>query len=334
MKISISSPFPADSLQGNSVSGRRISGLLSDAGHQVEIFQDGFAADCDFLIALNAWRSAGVIEQFATVQGTVSDRTGYNDKVYRVQSRPRLVVIMTGSDLFPLDGILKAETLRSIQLADAIVVTQDQARDKINHPLVREIRKSIELPAEIIDYEGFPKRTTPPFRGMLVAHLREQKNPFLYLRSIPHLKTPIQIHHYGNANSMEFRENAGKYSSEAYEWKGEVPRSDLLKALKNADFLLNTSYIEGSSNAIYESIALGTPIIASAIPGNIGVLGKDYPGLFHLDDSKSLASILDTFSTSESFRNRIQEWCDALKVDFDPRREQKDWCDLLAELTV
>lgn len=285
---------------------------------------------------MNAWRSSDVIFRYRSIQqGTVSDLTGYSPGHNRVQSDNqqgtvgKLIVVMTGSDLFPFDGVLKDETLQSIRLADAVVITQGEAREKLDHPLVKEIRKSIAIPEEVLSHQ---KAVSPGITGLIVAHVREQKNPFLYLRAIPYLKNSLLIKHYGDARSEENRDHAEKYKSEFYQWMGVIPRIDLLKELKNADFLLNTSYIEGSSNAICEALVLGTPVIASAIPGNTGVLGRHYPGLFRADDAESLADILDKFIESESFRQLLKEYGSELAQGFDPAREQRDWCDLLAEL--
>jgi glycosyltransferase involved in cell wall biosynthesis len=114
---------------------------------------------------------------------------------------------------------------------------------------------------------------------------------------------------------------------------GEVPRIDLLHALQRADFLLNTSHSEGSSNAICEAIALRTPVIASAIPGNIGVLGSEYPGLFRPDDAESLAAILDKFSDSGEFRNELKQHCDRLKTVFSVEQEKKAWSALIKQIS-
>jgi len=339
MRISITSPFPADSLQGNSVSGRRITGLLKSLGHHARLFHNGFAPDCELLIALNAWRSSAVIAEFAEIRrGIIDHSTGFNASFNRVQSPtkegtvPKIAVVMTGSDLFPFDGLLKPETLQSINFADAVIITHGEARERIHHPMVRVIRKSIALPEEFLS-QGKPRNAeSPAVNGIMVAHLREQKNPFLFLRAVPHLKSPIHIDHFGHANSAEFQENAEKYHSHAYHWKGEVARTELLRALQKADFLLNTSYIEGSSNAVCESIALGTPVIASAIPGNIGVLGADYPGLFGVDDTKGLAEMLDRFANSKGFRLELVTCCSQLAGGLAESRESQDWAELIEDL--
>jgi glycosyltransferase involved in cell wall biosynthesis len=41
-----------------------------------------------------------------------------------------------------------------------------------------------------------------------------------------------------------------------------------------------------------EAICSGTPVLASRIDGNIGLLGEDYAGLFDLSDAAGLAALL------------------------------------------
>jgi len=222
LKASISSPFPASSQQGNSVSARRIGRLLENSGHTVNIYQDGYAQDAEVLIVLNAWRSAKVIKDFASEaiqQGTVGDSIGYD--------RRRLIVVMTGSDLFPLDGIIKPETLESVRLADAVVVTHSLGREKIDHPMLCEIRKSLVLPEAFSNDEDQNESKGHSFTGVMVAHLREQKNPFLYLRAIPFLKERVRVDHYGNATA-DFHDDAIRYKNEFYQWCGVIPRLEML----------------------------------------------------------------------------------------------------------
>ena len=50
--------------------------------------------------------------------------------------------------------------------------------------------------------------------------------------------------------------------------------------------------MEGGANAVIEAITSGTPVLASAVDGNIGLLGEDYPGYFPRGDAEKLAQLM------------------------------------------
>ena len=56
-----------------------------------------------------------------------------------------------------------------------------------------------------------------------------------------------------------------------------------------AKLMVISSVMEGGANVVSEACRIGLPILASDIPGNIGLLGEDYPGYFKTGDSQSLA---------------------------------------------
>src|SRR2546430_11518289 len=47
--------------------------------------------------------------------------------------------------------------------------------------------------------------------------------------------------------------------------------------------------MEGGANVICEAAAAGVPAIASRVSGNVGMLGRGYPGYYRLADERSLA---------------------------------------------
>src|SRR5581483_5380394 len=96
--------------------------------------------------------------------------------------------------------------------------------------------------------------------------------------------------------------------------------------------LAQTSLMEGSCNAMCESLVLGTPIIVSRISGLIGTLGEDYPGYFAVQDERELADQLHRAETDPGFYAELQaRGREAAKL-LTPERELAAWRDLLAEL--
>jgi glycosyltransferase involved in cell wall biosynthesis len=50
--------------------------------------------------------------------------------------------------------------------------------------------------------------------------------------------------------------------------------------------------MEGGAHVIMEAVLSGTPVLASRIPGNVGMLGDDYAGYFEPGDAEGLAQLL------------------------------------------
>lgn len=76
----------------------------------------------------------------------------------------------------------------------------------------------------------------------------------------------------------------------------------------------------------------GVPVIASRIPGNIGLLGADYPGYFQAGNTNELARLLARAETDAAFLNRLRTECRKRQPLFEPQREQQAWAELLAEI--
>jgi len=97
--------------------------------------------------------------------------------------------------------------------------------------------------------------------------------------------------------------------------------------------LVQTSLSEGGANVISEAIAASVPILASAIPGSIGLLGQDHPGYFPVGDEQALSALLWRAETDTEFYESLQERSRSLRPLVDPAREMASWEQLLQELT-
>ena len=117
-----------------------------------------------------------------------------------------------------------------------------------------------------------------------------------------------------------------------YRWLGELPRWQARRLIARSRLLAHTSHMEGGANAIGEAIASGTPVLATAIPGNIGLLGKRYPGTFPVGDVAALAALLRRAETDAAFLRQLQAAVTRAAPAFEPRRERAAWAELLAEL--
>jgi glycosyltransferase involved in cell wall biosynthesis len=91
--------------------------------------------------------------------------------------------------------------------------------------------------------------------------------------------------------------------------------------------------MEGGAKVVSEALALETPVLASDIPGNRGLLPDNYSGLFPVEDDSVLAESVRRFQREESFRKRLRNRIKTMDPDpASPGREERKWRDLMEEL--
>jgi len=95
-----------------------------------------------------------------------------------------------------------------------------------------------------------------------------------------------------------------------------------------------SSRLEGGANAIGEAAALGVPILASRVEGNVGLLGARHPGLFPFRDTGALRRLLLRAELDPAFYTRLAGASRRRAPLFRPAREVAAWRSLLRELPV
>jgi glycosyltransferase involved in cell wall biosynthesis len=97
--------------------------------------------------------------------------------------------------------------------------------------------------------------------------------------------------------------------------------------------LVHTSRIEGGAHVIMEAVMSGTPVLASRVSGNVGMLGADYPGYFEPGNAQQLASLLrecrQTQNQEDGLLVKLTQACQSRAELFQPEREQADLCALI-----
>jgi glycosyltransferase involved in cell wall biosynthesis len=173
------------------------------------------------------------------------------------------------------------------------------------------------------------------FDVCVLGHLRTVKDPFRAAeaaRIIP-ASSRVRIHHIGAALDETMRAEARRQEAgnPRYRWLGELPRRKALRILASCPLMALTSEMEGAANVVTEALAVGTPIVASRIPGLVGRLGEDYPGFFPFGDTHALAHLLHRAETEPQFYEQLCSRCADLLPLIDPVGEQRSWVTLLAE---
>src|SRR5579864_209120 len=90
--------------------------------------------------------------------------------------------------------------------------------------------------------------------------------------------------------------------------------------------------MEGGANVISEAIVDRTPVLASRIPGSVGLLGADYPGYFPVGDTQALTELLMRAESDPRFYSRLAKHCARLQPLFRPSEERASWRKLSREI--
>jgi putative glycosyltransferase (TIGR04348 family) len=306
--LCIVTPALADANNGNWQTAKRWAQMLS--GHyRVRLrsaWPDG--EDADVLLALHARRSAASVAAWAQAH----------------PDRP-LVLALTGTDLYK-DIHDNADAQRSLELAHRLIVLQAQG--------VAELPRPLRAKTRVLYQSSTPRQTAVKtrkhLRVVMVGHLRDEKWPQVLWQAVQQIapNEGIWIDHIGKALDPALGEEATRVAREHphYRWLGEWPHAATRQHIQRAHVLVHTSRIEGGAHVIMEAVLSGTPVLASRISGNVGMLGEDYPGYFAPGDASALAHLLrlcrQTLADPHSQLAQLQRACEARATLFLPAREQ------------
>ena len=265
---------------------------------------------CDALIALHARRSAESIARFAA-------------------SGKPLVVTLTGTDLYKdLPG--SAEARRSLELADRIIVLQEAAPAELERRLRRKTR--------VVFQSASPRaRRAPPadrFRVCVIGHLRGEKDPLRAVMALSRIADPrMQVIQIGGALDAALGAEAEAWMAREprYRWLGAVPHGRALAWMARSHALVVSSLMEGGANVIAEAARIGTPVLASRVSGNVGMLGRRYPGYYPVRDESALAALLARAASDGRFLGRLQRALRERRHLFAPAAERRALAVVLEE---
>ncbi len=303
-KIVIVSPALKKANNGNWQTAFRWSQFLAPH-YRVSIVPDWYETGDtpDSMIALHARRSAGPIENFS--------------KAY--PHKP-LIVVLTGTDLYQ-DIRVDAAAKRSLNLASQLVVLQEEGVHELTKSLQKKCTVIYQSARALMPHHSCQKN----FDVVLVGHMREVKDPLTPMRALALLPetSKLRLIHIGNAQEEKFRRAAEQLeqNNPRYVWLKELSHAQTRQRIKRAQVMVISSLMEGGANVIIEAIMSGVPVIASKVPGNVGMLGRDYAGYFPVGDSKALAALLDQAEREPGFLKLLKQQCQRRMVLFTPERE-------------
>ena len=317
----IVSPALADANNGNWRTASRWAQLLAPT-HRVRIVRhwpDGDDAAGDAaMLALHARRSADAVANWA-----------------KAHPGRGLAVVLTGTDLYE-DILHDGPARHSLQRAQRLVVLQELGVQALP-PEHRHKARIVFQSAPAVPPADKPRQL---LRALMVGHLRAAKAPQTLFEAARRLRDrdDIRIEHVGAASEPVLGEQA-RATAEAcpgYAWLGALPHEEVLRRIREAHVLVHTSALEGGANVIIEAVRSGTPVLASRVPGNVGLLGAGYVGCFPPGDAAALAQLLVDCRAGQAaaggLLDRLRVQCAARAPLFDPAAEREALLRLLAEL--
>jgi putative glycosyltransferase (TIGR04348 family) len=303
-RLVLVTPALADANNGNWQTARRWAQMLAD-DYAVQLAQQWDGTAADLMVALHARRSASSIEAWAA----------------QTPRRP-LVVTLTGTDLYRDVAQGDAAALRSLAHADRLIVLHERAIDDVP---VEHRAKCVVCFQSTPARRALPK-TTRHLRALTVGHLRDEKDPRTYFEAARRLaaRHDILLDHIGAPLEESLGREAQTLaaSQPQYRWLGALPHAETLARIQRAHVLVHPSRMEGGAHVVMEAVRAGTPVLASRIPGNVGMLGADYAGCFEPGDAAGLATLLQRARDEPAMLSELRAQCDRRAPLFDPAREQ------------
>ncbi len=324
-QVVIVSPALSDANNGNWQTARRWQHHLSPyfPTRIVKMWPDALAGLDHVMLALHARRSAPAIAAWAQRRATTHDALG-------------LGVVLTGTDLYR-DIHSDASAQQSLDLAQRLVVLHEMG------PL--ELPERLRPKSRAI-FQSTPARQTLPktarhLRAVMVGHLREEKSPTTLFEAARLLAghPDIRIDHIGAPLDPALAAQATETMAACptYRWFGGLPHEATRRRIQRAHLLVHASRMEGGAHVVMEAVRSGTPVIASRIAGNVGMLGEAYEGYFEWADARGLAELLvrcraSQTEATDALLARLQASCRQRAHLFDEATEAAALVRLVNEL--
>jgi len=249
-----------------------------------------------------------------------------------------LGVVLTGTDLYR-DIHTDASAQRSLDLAQHLVVLQELGLD--------ELKPAWRQKASVVLQSTTTRQTLPKthrhLTAVMVGHLRAEKSPQTFMQAAQMLGPDegIRLLHLGRGLEPDLTALAQQTASASshYRWLGEKSHADARRAIQTAHLLVHASCMEGGAHVVMEAVCSGTPVLASHIPGNLGLLGADYAGTFPVGDAPALVAALRRLRAEQCagtapWLDALAAQCQARRPLFTPEAEQQALLSVVSKLAT
>lgn len=333
--VLISTPFGPESHSGNWRTAARYAALLESSGFLARLMVGQGTEDAwlgvDAAIVLHARRSHAVA----------------------TRARERHIpyaVVLTGTDIYgdlgaqgvPAHAAMCIETIQGAILAVAL---QQEA--------ARALKERCAAMAGVVCPEVVTIRQATPWsvqpdahregatRCIMVGHVRAEKDPETGVKGflIAQSQQPgLRLVHVGgsldDALMGRLKAMQDQYS-DAFQLQGMVSHDEVRRWMDQSDVLIHPSQSEGGALVLGEAVARGLYVLASDIPGNVGVLGPSYPGYFEVGKPEALSGLLLQLQYDQVLRARLSEATSKLRMTLcDPLAEARALDSVVQRLLV
>lgn len=210
-----------------------------------------------------------------------------------------LAVVLTGTDVYQ-DIAVDAPAKESLRVAGRLILLQERG------PLAlpEQFRGKARVIYPSIASRRTLAKTSRLLRAVMVGHLREVKSPQTLFGAAALLSehADIRVDHIGAGLEPEFESQALATMAACpnYRWLGALPHESTRGRIQRAHVLIHSSRMEGGAHVVMEAVMSGTPVLASQVDGNVGMLGAGYAGYFPWGNAKALASLVATCRATQS----------------------------------
>jgi putative glycosyltransferase (TIGR04348 family) len=312
-------PYLADANNGNWRTAARWSRLLAPSYRAIVQAADapvtgGRRAAAVALVALHARRSRAAVAAW-----------------HEARPERALVVALTGTDLYRDLPAQDPAALASLAVADRLIVLQEDAPTHLP-PALRSQADVVFQSARTL--RSWPRKACDRLHCLMVAHLREEKDPqtvFAAWRLLPP-ELPITLSLIGAALDPALGAAANELAAAdaRVRWLGPRPHAWTRQAIRRAHLLLVPSRMEGGANVVVEAVTAGTPVVGSRMSGNVGMLGGGYAGYFDVGDAEGLAAQLRRACGDPEFLALLQAQCAQRAPRFAPEAERESLATAIA----
>lgn len=282
--------------------------------YRVRLAAGWSGGDEALMVALHARRSAAAVAAWRAAH----------------PARP-LLLALTGTDLYR-DIAHDPDAQRSLALADRLVVLNTLG------PLLlpEALRPRCSVVLQSCSARQPLTKTRQHLRALMVGHLRDEKDPLTYLRAVQRLaeRSDLRFDHIGGALDPALGAQAAALAARqpAYRWLGALPHAAARRRIQAAHVLVHPSRMEGGAHVVMEAVRSGTPVLASRIDGNVGLLGPGYGGYFAVGDDAALATLLRRCRDDPDMLTALRVQCDTIADRFSPEAESAGLLALVAGL--
>ena len=317
----IVTPYGPETGSGNWRTAERYHRLLTQAGVAASIVvgepsvADLSSASCGLLLHARRSHAAGLLF---------------------TQACKPYAVVLTGTDLYAdLQGhtsvAWRQQAEQTILASKAVVGLQADACNCLRGLLpqappcvVIPQTSSFEASAQGGVHARPQASSVPPTRlhALVVGHVRPEKDPLTAYRAVTMLAQaqqplPVRLTHLGGVLDAGLDAELSDFVRDhkaPVQRQGQVSHERVRQAMLEADLLIAPSRMEGGALVLAEASAVGLPILASRIPGHMGILGEQHPGWFETGDAADLAARLQRWLSRPSDRQALQAASDAARA--------------------